>query len=211
MTHAQTLNQKLAAYRAQNRLSLREMAELLKISSGSTIKSWEDGAEIPGPPTLLLELLLEGKMPFQGLAVPPEIRDSMLKVEMNLGAFERLDALRIAGGYASMTDFIASLLQDELNQSRPGADKGWSEADTRTRGEGKVDEVALLADLTPGDAAGGGDAVGVHTDAAAEVFAKKNPLPPAGAAGAPAGTTAGRRDVIYKRPQGRSGTGAKRK
>lgn len=198
----------LELYRASKRLSQVALAEMLGVS-GPTVNRWEKSEqEIPETAQKLLRLLIHGKMPFQGAVVPPQIRESMLQVEMNLGAFERLDALRIAGGYSSMTDFIASLLQEELNAQE---DKGWSESDTLTRGEGKVDDVALLADLTPGDAAGGGDAVGVHADAAAAAFEKQHPLPPAGAAGAPAGTTGARRDVIYKRPQGTSGTGIRKR
>lgn len=211
LMNAQTLNEKLAAYRVQHRMSLREMAELLRITSGSTIKNWEDGDAIPGPPTLLLEWLIDGKVPFEASRLPqlPDmVKDAALKVSMNLEAWERLDALRMAGGYATMTDFIAGLIQEELAAPK---DSRWNEADTRTSDQAPLEDVALLADLTTEDAAGGGDDVGAHTDAAAEVFAKKHPLPPAGATGAPAGTTAGRKDVIYKRLPRTSGTGIRKR
>lgn len=210
--NAQTLNVKLAAYRARHKLSLQKMADLLKITSGSTINNWEHGDPIPGPPTMLLEWLIDGKVPFQELTVPPSVREEVWKVTMNLEAFERMDALRMAGGYASVTDFIAGLIQEELSQSA----EGWEGA-TRTSDQGVPDGLALVADVTTEDAGGGAgtgagtDDVGAHADAAARAFAKKHPLPPTGGAGAPAGTTAGRQDVTYKRLPRTSGTGVRKR
>ena len=142
--NVQTLNEKLVTYRAQQRLSLREMAEMLRITSGSTINNWEHGDPIPGPASLLLEWLIDGKVPFeesQLQKLPSVVKEAALKVTMELGAWERLDALRIAGGYATVTDMIGGWIQEEL-------------------GEGGLSE--------------GGEAVGGHLDAAASAFAKAN-------------------------------------
>ena len=128
--NVQTLNEKLAAYRAQQRLSLREMAELLRITSGSTINNWEHGDLIPGPASLLLEWLIDGKVPFEESRLrkmPDVVKEAALKVTMDLGAWERLDALRIAGGYATVTDMIGGWIQEELG-SKPGGGVGVDEA-----------------------------------------------------------------------------------
>lgn len=175
--NVQTLNEKLVTYRAQQRLSLREMAEMLRITSGSTINNWEHGDPIPGPASLLLEWLIDGKVPFEESRLqklPSVVKEAALKVTMELGAWERLDALRIAGGYATVTDMIGGWIQEEL-------------------GEGGLSE--------------GGDAGGGHLDAAAEAFAQANPLPAAGEAGGTAGTTGARKGGRYTRPPGMSGTG----
>lgn len=204
MAHSPITGSELEKYRKSRNLSQVAIGEMLGVS-GPTVNRWEkDEQEIPGPAQLLLRMLIHGEVPFKGDTVPPQIRDAMWELEMSLGTWEEINRRRLAGGYATVTDWIASLVREELHEQP-------TRSDFRTADQAPLEDVALLADLTPGDAAGGGDDVGAHTDAAAEVFAKQNPLPPAGAAGAPAGTTAGRRDVIYKRPQGRSGTGAKRK
>jgi len=193
-----SLNQKLAAFRKRHDMSLRSMADLLRVSSTSTINDWENGANIPGPPSLLLEWLIDGKVPFDRdllpTPLPPAVQDAIWNVSMNLEAWEKLDALRVSGGYATVTDFIAGLIQEELAQPATG---------TRTSDHGAVDEMALVSE--------GGDAVGGHLDAAASAFAKANPLTAAGEAGGIAGTTPGRQAVTYKRPLRTSGTGAKRR
>lgn len=200
-----SLGQKLLEWRARRGYTQEDVGNLLRGVTAPTVGRWEKGQEIPGPVQICLECLLDGKVPFQDVLEESPVKEAMWKLQMSLEAWERLDSLRLSGGFATVTDLIASLIQEELAQPEK------TRSDFRTADQAPLEDVALLADLTPGDAAGGGDAVGVHTDAAAEVFAKKNPLPPAGATGAPAGTTAGRKDVIYKRPQGRSGIGAKKR
>lgn len=199
----------LRAYMEEKKLTLEEMGKLLGGKAATTVMRWQNGQEIPGDTQLLLKLLIRGEMPFREENVPSQVRDAMWELEMSLGTWEEINRRRMVGGFATVTDWIASLVREKLG-SEPRPVENWEGA-SRTSDQAPLADVALLADLTPRDAAGGGDDVGAHTDAAAEVFAKNNPLPPAGAAGAPAGTTAGRKDVIYKRPQGRSGTGAKRR
>jgi len=117
--NAQTLNQKLAAYRARHSLSLREMAGILRVTSGSTIKNWENGDDIPGPASLLLEWLIDGVMPFDTdmlpHPLPPAVQDAIWNVSMNLEAWEKLDSMRISGGFATVTDWIAAMIQEELH------------------------------------------------------------------------------------------------
>lgn len=131
--NAQTLNQKLAAYRVRHSLSLREMAGILRVTSGSTIKNWENGDDIPGPASLLLEWLIDGVMPFDNSMLshplPPAVRDAIWNVSMNLEAWEKLDSMRVSGGFATVTDWIAALIQEELHdqQGAPSASAGSTE------------------------------------------------------------------------------------
>lgn len=175
-----SMNQKLVRYRETQRLSLREMAELMRVSSASTIKAWEDGAEIPGPATLLLELLIDGKMPFTGLNVQPRVREAMWELQMNLGAFERLDQLRLAGGFATVTDYIAAIVQEDMAKDQAGRSA-----------RAPVGELAMVAEAaTPyvTGSAGAGD-VSAPLRAGAAAFVKSHPLP---AVDAPPHSAAGR-------------------
>jgi transcriptional regulator with XRE-family HTH domain len=54
----------LRQYREERDLSLRDVAQMLGVSSPSTVKSWEDGQDIPGPVQLLLRMLIHGELPF---------------------------------------------------------------------------------------------------------------------------------------------------
>lgn len=124
--NAQTLNQKLAAYRVRHSLSLREMAGILRVTSGSTIKNWENGDDIPGPASLLLEWLIDGVMPFDSSMLshplPPAVQDAIWNVSMNLEAWEKLDSMRVSGGFATVTDWIAAMIQEELHS--PSSPRG---------------------------------------------------------------------------------------
>lgn len=197
----------LRRYMTEKDLTLEDMGALLGGKVATTIMRWQNGQEIPGDTQILLKLLIRGEMPFKEENTPRQIRDAMWELEMSLGTWEEINRRRIAGGYATVTDWIASLVREELHEPQ-------TRSDFRTTDHAPLDDLALVAEAKPGDAAGGagaGDDVGAHTDAAAEAFAKQNPLSSAGAAGAPAGMTAGRKDVIYKRLPRTSGTGAKRR
>lgn len=116
--------------------TLTEMAELLRVSSPNTIKNWEESVEIGGPAGLLLDYLIDGIPPFGKVGEAAErLHSAAWRVEMTLEAWEKLEALRIAEGYTSMTDFIASLVVQEID------------ADERQRGGGTPESgIALLAD-----------------------------------------------------------------
>ena len=184
-----SLGQKLLEWRTRRGYTQEDIGRLLRGVTAPTVGRWEKGQEIPGPVQICLECLVDGKVPFQDVLEGSPVKEAMWKLQMSLEAWERLEALRLEGGFATVTDFIAALIQEELGQP----------ADTRTSDHGAVDEMALVSE--------GGDAVGGHLDAAASAFAKENPLP-AGEAGGTAGTTGARKDVRYTRPPGRSGTGA---
>lgn len=181
----------LRRYMTENDLTLEDMGQLLGGKVATTIMRWQNGAEIPGDTQILLKLLIRGEMPFKEESTPRQVRDAMWQLEMSLETWEEINRRRIAGGFATVTDWIASLVREELHEQ--------NRSESRTAEHGVVDEMALVSE--------GGDAVGGHLDAAASAFAKENPLP-AGEAGGTAGTTGARKDVRYTRPPGRSGTGA---
>lgn len=113
-----SLGQKLLQWRTRHNLTQDEVGRMLRGVSGPTVGRWEKGQEIPGPVEICLECLLEGKIPFQDSLEKSLVRDAMWKLEMDLEAWEKLDGLRLAGGFLTVTDFIASLVQEELNQGR---------------------------------------------------------------------------------------------
>jgi len=182
----------LRRYMTEKDLTLEDMGQLLGGKVATTIMRWQNGADIPGDTQILLKLLIRGEMPFKEESTPQQVRDAMWQLEMTLETWEEINRRRIAGGFATVTDWIASLVREELHEQTFGT--------TRTSDHGAVDEMALVSE--------GGDAVGGHLDAAAEAFAKENPLPAAGEAGGTAGRTVGRKDVSYTRPPGLKGTGA---
>lgn len=189
----------LRRYMTENDLTLEDMGQLLGGKVATTIMRWQNGAEIPGDTQILLKLLIRGEMPFKEESTPRQVRDAMWQLEMSLETWEEINRRRIAGGFATVTDWIASLVREELHEQ--GGHEG-ARSPVLTREHGVVDEMALVSE--------GGDAVGGHLDAAASAFAKENPLP-AEEAGGIAGTTGARKDVRYTRPQARSGIGAKKR
>lgn len=135
----------LKQYRLRHDLSLREMGEKLGGKSPTTIKRWEDGdgedAEIPGNTQMLLKLLIRGEMPFGaecGAGSP--LRSALMELEMQLGAFEKLSALAVAGGYSNIIEYIGALVQQHLASE---------ETHARKAGRADLAEVALLAEKPP--------------------------------------------------------------
>lgn len=125
---------RLKNWREAEGKTLAEVAEMLRVSSPNTIKNWEESAEIGGPAGLLLDYLIDGLPPFgEEGAGAARLHSAAWRVEMTLEAWEKLEALRIAEGYTSMTDFIASLVVQEID------------ADERRRAAPESG-IALLAD-----------------------------------------------------------------
>lgn len=105
----------LSAWRSTRKLSLREVAEMLGVTSPSTISAWEDGQTIPGPAQLLLGWLIHGKVPFgQEGEAAGRLASSAWKVEMTLEAFEKLRAKALAAGFEDLVDYIAQLVLDDI-------------------------------------------------------------------------------------------------
>lgn len=104
----------LHTWRTQHDLTLNEVGELLGEVTGPTVSRWENGQDIPGPVQKLLAWLIKGIVPFDKEMVPGHVRDAMWRVEMSLQSWERLEALRVASGYATITDWIGALLREEM-------------------------------------------------------------------------------------------------
>lgn len=129
----------LSAWRSTRKLSLREVAEMLGVTSPSTISAWEDGQTIPGPAQLLLGWLIHGKVPFgQEGEAAGRLASAAWKVEMTLEAFKKLEAKAMAAGYEDLVDYIAQLVLEDLAEE---------DAETRRHATAPADEMALLADV----------------------------------------------------------------
>lgn len=123
----------LSAWRSTRKLSLREVAEMLGVTSPSTISAWEDGQTIPGPAQLLLGWLIHGKVPFgQEGEAAGRLASAAWKVEMTLEAFKRLEAKAMAAGFEDIVDYIAQLVLDDIEHEDAAG--------------GRESGIALLAD-----------------------------------------------------------------
>ncbi len=88
-------------------------------------------------------MLIHGEVPFKGDTIPPNIRDAMWELEMSLETWEEINRRRIAGGYATVTDWIASLVREELHEKQ-------ALSDSRTADHAPMEDVALSSeDTTP--------------------------------------------------------------
>lgn len=208
-----SLGKKLLEWRVKRALTQEQVGEMLRGVTAPTVGRWEKGQEIPGPVQICLEWLVEGKVPFQDMSVPKTIRDEVLKVSMDLGAWEKLDGLRIAGGYASVTDMIGSWIQEELHQQTSAPPQEGTPPDplpdwrTGPGGMGGV-EGRRVAEASPPYLSGAtADEAAV---AAAKAWLKENP-PEADAAAEPeapgsgAGSAGGKK-ASRKRPGSEAGS-----
>lgn len=136
----------LAAWRATKKHSLRDVAQMLGVSSSSTINAWERGQEIPGPAQKLLAWLIRGEVPFEEAAAESALKKSLKeqawKVEMSLGMFDRLRTQALADGYDEVADYMAELVRRYL------VDTEEKEATGRV---GDFAEIGLLADAVSGE------------------------------------------------------------
>ena len=107
----------LNAWRTLHKLTLNEVGDLLGEVTGPTVSRWENGQDIPGPVQKLLAWLIKGIEPFDRATAPQHVKEALWRVEMNLGAWERLEVLRSTAGFATLSDWIAAMLRDELRES----------------------------------------------------------------------------------------------
>lgn len=131
----------LAAWRATKKHSLRDVAQMLGVSSSSTINAWERGQEIPGPAQKLLAWLIRGEVPFEEAAAESALKKSLKeqawKVEMSLGMFDRLRTQALADGYDDVADYMAELVRRYLVETEGKVEPGRTD---------DVAEIGLLAD-----------------------------------------------------------------
>lgn len=131
----------LASWRASKKHSLRDVAQMLGVSSSSTINAWEHGQEIPGPAQKLLAWLIRGEVPFQAAAEESALKKSLKeqawKVEMSLSMFDRLRTQALADGYDDVADYMAELVRRYLVATEPGTEVSRSAPEA---------EIGMLAD-----------------------------------------------------------------
>lgn len=113
--------EELASWRAAKKYTLRQVAQMLDVNSGSTVNAWEKGQAIPGPVQKLLAWLIRGEVPFQALAAAAlmrqAIKDQAWNVQLSLALFDRLRATAMADGFSDVADYIAELVRRELTKS----------------------------------------------------------------------------------------------
>jgi len=131
----------LSQYMDAKDLTLEDMGALLGGKASSTVMRWQKGQEIPGDTQILLKLLIRGEMPFREENTPRQVRDAMWELEMSLGTWEEINRRRIAGGYATVTDWIASLVREELHEQQ-------NRGDFKTADQAQPEDVALSSEDT---------------------------------------------------------------
>lgn len=112
----------LNSWRVTNKLTLNDVGDLLGEVSGPTVSRWENGQDIPGPVQKLLAWLIKGIEPFDRATAPQHVKAALWRVEMSLGAWERLESMRTLAGYGSLSDWFAAMLREEL-QAQAAADR----------------------------------------------------------------------------------------
>lgn len=107
----------LKQWRESRKMSLRDVATLLGVSSPSTVNAWESGQDIPGPAQLLLGMLIHGKQPFGASEdTSAEEAKHFWQLKLTLADWHKLEALATAGGFGTVRDYLLSLIQEHLNQ-----------------------------------------------------------------------------------------------
>ncbi len=111
----------LKQWRESRKMSLRDVATLLGVSSPSTVQSWESGQDIPGPAQLLLGMLIHGKQPFGASEdTSAEEAKHFWQLKLTLADWHKLEALATAGGFGTVRDYLLSLIQEHLNAGAAG-------------------------------------------------------------------------------------------
>jgi transcriptional regulator with XRE-family HTH domain len=111
--------QELKSWRLQRSLSQDEVGGKLGVSH-SAVNRWEKGdQEIPGPADKLLRMLIRGEMPLDlpSVELGSLVREDIGEVSMTVDAFEECVRRAREAGFASVTEWIANLVREELKVS----------------------------------------------------------------------------------------------
>lgn len=138
MANSPVTGSELEKYRKSRNLSQVAIGEMLGVS-GPTVNRWEkDEQEIPGPAQLLLRMLIHGEVPFGERDSQAEAMElaHFWNLRLSLADWHKLEALAAAGGFATVRDYLLSLIQQHLNEES---------------GEGAVRDSALTTEHAPVD------------------------------------------------------------
>ncbi len=109
----------LKTWRLRQSYSQEQVGEKLGVSH-SAVNRWEQGGEsgqaIPGPADKLLRMLIRGEMPLElpFAELGNMVRDDIGDVSMTVDAFEECLRRSREAGFASVTEWIAHLVREEL-------------------------------------------------------------------------------------------------
>jgi len=106
----------LKVWRDQHNKTLEEVGQLLGGVTGPTISRWEGGQGIPGPSQILLGILMFGDQPYTSddNAAAVEERKHFWQLKMTLEDWHKLEGLSSAAGFATVRDYLLTLIQAEL-------------------------------------------------------------------------------------------------
>jgi transcriptional regulator with XRE-family HTH domain len=104
----------LKAWREGRRLSQVDVGGMLCVSH-SAVNRWESGQDIPGPAQLLLGMLIHGEMPFgKPEDTSAEEEKHFWQLKLSLADWHKLEGLAAAAGFATVRDYLLSLIQEHL-------------------------------------------------------------------------------------------------
>lgn len=112
----------LKTWRLQQSLSQEELGGKLGVSH-SAVNRWEKGdQDIPGPADKLLRMLIRGEMPLDlpSAELGSVVREDIGEVSMTVDAFEECLRRSREAGFASVTEWIAALVREELGSKAEG-------------------------------------------------------------------------------------------
>lgn len=100
--------------------SQRALADMLGVSDAA-VNRWENGQEIPGPASKLLDLLINGVQPFSTAGNPhdPAAEDKHFwKLRLSLEQWHELESRASKAGYGTVRDYLLSLIREHLDEAQ---------------------------------------------------------------------------------------------
>jgi len=112
--------EELKQWREGRRLSQLDVGGMLGVSH-SAVNRWESGQDIPGPAQLLLAMLIHGELPFgQAEDTSAEEEKHFWQLKLSLADWHKLESMAAAAGFATVRDYLLSLIQEHLSEEGGG-------------------------------------------------------------------------------------------